>query len=287
MLTCITRGNPATTILVTSPGPMEGKTTLVDNLGMAMAESGQRTIIVNADLRKHTPHLTFSKNGDGEGLMEVLMGTAALSGCVRATNIPGLDVLGSGRADGNASQLLSGRTFAGVLEQLKGHYECILIDSPPVTAFADAQILATLSDLTLFVLREGETSRILAQRARDALLAVGARVVGAVVNDVPPSGRGFGYYSGYDHYYSSVGSSGNGHESTTNGEGRAESPAAPPQESPSRVDAPLVYPIQQIESPGRRNGRNPCNGSQHEKRDADPGGTPHAGDGPSTPPPTE
>ena len=87
MLTCITRGNPATTILVTSPGPMEGKTTLVGNLGMAMAEAGQRTLIVNADLRKHTPHLALSKNGGGEGLIEVLMGTAALADCVRTTKI--------------------------------------------------------------------------------------------------------------------------------------------------------------------------------------------------------
>ena len=177
-----------------------------------------------------------------------------------------------------------------MLEQLKGHYERILIDSPPATSFADAQILATLSDLTLFVLREGETPRILAQRARDSLLAVGARVVGAVVNDVPRNGRGFSYYSGYGYYYSNsnFGSNGNGHESTMNGESRmnggsAESPAAAPKETSGRADAPLTHPIHQIDSPERQNGRKLRNGSKREQRD----GTPHPGDGPSTPPPTE
>ncbi len=209
-LLCGVHGGQATRILVTSPGSLEGKTTLVSNLGITLAEAGQRTIIVDADLRKLTPHNVFSMNGHGKGLVDVLTGGAVLQDAVQSTEIHGLDVLASGAHTSNPSELLNSRAFASVLEQLKGRYDRILIDSPPAGVVTDAQILAIACDATLLVLRAEESSRLSTQRAREALLAVGARVAGAVVNDVPRRNSRYGYYSGYGHYYSHHGS--NGHK---------------------------------------------------------------------------
>jgi capsular exopolysaccharide synthesis family protein len=174
----------AVTILVTSPGPLEGKTTLVSNLATAMAYAGQRTLIVDADLRKPTQHRVFAANERGLGLADVLAGRASLDEAIRPTEVERLDVLPGGHDVANPSEMLSSPRFAESLDQLTHRYDRILVDSPPVGIVTDAQILATLCDLTLLVLRAEKTSRLLTQRARDALSTVGATVVGAVVNGV-------------------------------------------------------------------------------------------------------
>jgi capsular exopolysaccharide synthesis family protein len=202
------RRDQAAAILVTSPGPQEGKTLLVSNLAMALAQAGQRTLIVDADLRKPTKQRVFTMEGHGKGLVDVLAGTATLKEAIRPAETPGLDVLESGQSTSNPSELLSSQAFARLLEQLKGQYDHILIDSPPVGVVTDAQILATVCDSTLLVLRADESSRVLTQRAREALLAVGARVAGVVVNDVSKRNTRYSYYSGYGHYHSHNGSNG-------------------------------------------------------------------------------
>lgn len=209
-LLCGVHGGQATTILVTSPGPLEGKTTLVSNLGITLAEAGQKTIIVDANLRKLTPHRVFSKNGHNKGLVDVLTGGAVLREAVQSTEIHGLDAMASGPHTSNPSELLNSQAFTNVLDQLKGQYDRILIDSPPVGLVTDAQILAIACDATLLVLRAEESTRLFTQRAREALLAVGARIAGAVVNDVSKRDSRYGYYSGYGYYYSHHGS--NGHK---------------------------------------------------------------------------
>jgi capsular exopolysaccharide synthesis family protein len=173
---------------------------------MAMAQVGQKTLIVDADLRKPIKQRVFTMNSHGIGLVDVLAGTTGLRGAIRPTEIDGLDVLEGGQSTSNPSELLNGPAFAVVLEQLKREYDRILIDSPPVGLVTDAQILAALCDSTLLVLRAEESSRILTQRARDALLAVGARVEGVVVNDVSRRNSRYGYYSGYGYYQSHHGS---------------------------------------------------------------------------------
>jgi len=190
------------TLLVTSPGPLEGKTTLVSNLGIAMARAGQKTLIVDADLRKPMQHRVFSRKGHSRGLVDVLAGTATLEEAIRPTEVQGLDVLESGQIAPNPSELLGGDAFWAIFEQLKGRYDRILVDSPPVGIVADAQILAARCGLTLLVLRAQKSSRLVTQRARDALSTVSARVVGAVVNDVPRGDTRYSHYgSGAYSYY--------------------------------------------------------------------------------------
>ncbi|MEN6426566.1 MAG: polysaccharide biosynthesis tyrosine autokinase [Phycisphaerales bacterium] len=194
----------AKTLLVTSPGPLEGKTTLVSNLGVAMARAGQKTLIIDADLRKPMQHRVFSKKGHGKGLVDVLAGTAVLEEAVRPTDVEGLDVLESGPIVPNPSELLGSDAFWTVFERLKGRYDRILVDSPPVGIVADAQILAARCGLTLLVLRAQRSSRLTTQRARDALSTVSARVVGAVVNDVPRGDTRYSHYGSgaYSYYHS-------------------------------------------------------------------------------------
>ncbi|HNS21392.1 MAG TPA: polysaccharide biosynthesis tyrosine autokinase [Sedimentisphaerales bacterium] len=223
----------AKTLLVTSPGPLEGKTTLVSNLGIAMARAGQKTLIVDADLRKPTQHRVFAKKGHTKGLVDVLTGTATLDEAIRPTEVPGLDVLECGTIVANPSELLGSDLFWAVFEQLKGRYDRVLVDSPPVGVVADAQILAARCGLTLLVLRAQKSSRLITQRARDALLTVSARVVGAVVNDVRKgdsrySHYGYGAYNYYHH---------NGHDGDGRRAARKELPSAA---GPQADDGPPV-----------------------------------------------
>lgn len=192
------------TLLVTSPGPLEGKTTLVSNLGVAMAHAGQRTLIIDADLRKPMQHRVFARGGRGKGVIDVLSGAMTLDEAIRHTEIEGLDVLESGQPVPNPSELLSSDAFAALLEQVKGRYDRILVDSPPVGVVADAQILAARCGLTLLVLRAQRSSRINTQRARDALSTVSAKVVGAVVNDVHKRDTRYSHYGygAYSYYHS-------------------------------------------------------------------------------------
>lgn len=198
------------TILVTSPGPLEGKTTVVNSLGVAMAQAGQKTLIVDADLRKPMHRRLLLGNGQNPGLADVLTGTATLDEAIRPTETKGLNVLVSGQSPPNPAELLNGRALATILEQLQGRYDRILVDSPSVAMVTDAQILATLCGSTLLVLRAERSSRILTQRARDALLAVGVRVAGAIVTDVSPKTSRYNCYSGYGYYRPRHGS--NGHK---------------------------------------------------------------------------
>lgn len=200
----------ATTILVTSPGTLEGKTTLVSNLGIVMAQAGQRTLIVDADLRKPMQHRVFAKNGHDQGLTDVLGGKVTREEAIRSTEVDGLDVLESGRHVSNPSELLNSKGFATLLEQLKGNYDRILVDSPPVGLVTDAQILAAHIDLTLVVLRAGRTTRIVTQQARDALLSVGARLAGAVVNDVSKRNKRYSHYGVYGYHDGYHGSNSHG-----------------------------------------------------------------------------
>ncbi len=190
----------ARTVLVTSPAPLEGKTTLVTNLGIAMARAGQKTLILDADLRRPMQHRAFAMNGHKIGLADVLNGTAALEQAIRHTVIPGLDVLASKEAVENPSELLSSSLFAGLLEGITRKYDRVLVDSPPIGIAADAQVLAALCDLTLLVLRADHSTRGITQHARDLLLTVGARVAGVVVNDVSAKDSRYTSYSTYGPY---------------------------------------------------------------------------------------
>lgn len=191
----------ARSILVTSPAPDDGKTTMVSNLAIAMAQAGQKTLIVDADFRKPMQHNVFSFANDTEkGLSSVLAGQVSLDEAIRHCPTEGLDLLTSGPDVPNPSELLNSEAFANLLKELTHRYDRIVVDSPPVTPVADSQILAAICDATILVLRAEKSTKKASQQARDALVGVGAHVLGAVVNDVSPRHSRYGYYSHYGYY---------------------------------------------------------------------------------------
>jgi capsular exopolysaccharide synthesis family protein len=190
----------AKTILITSPDAGDGKSTLASNLAIAMAQAGQKTLILDADFRKPVQHNIFDFE-NGRGLSSVLAGTITLDEAIQAGPVEGLDILSCGPEVPNPSEILNSDAFAEILKgELTKRYDRIIVDSPPVGTVADSQILSAGCDITLLVLRAEKSTRKHSQQARDVLQSVGGRLLGAVVNDVPRRHGRYGYYSGYGYY---------------------------------------------------------------------------------------
>lgn len=188
------------TILVTSPAAGEGKSTICSNLAVTFAQQHLRVVLVDGDLRRARLHNVFDVPRL-PGIPEVLSATAELDDALRATSVENLWVLPAGRLVPNASELLGSSAMEELLESLAGRFDMVIVDTPPVLAAADAEILAVQTDAVVVVVRAGQTDRHSAQYAVQQLRAIGARVVGAVLNDpdeqVPAYGRYVYYYEGY------------------------------------------------------------------------------------------
>ena len=179
---------------------------MTSNLAIAMAQSGQKTIIIDADFRKPMQHNIFQVNHQDIGLSSILAGMVSTQDAIKQTEIENLDLLTCGPKVPNPSEMLNSESFSKLLEYLSEIYDRIIIDSPPVMPVTDAQIIAAICDITLLVLRAEKSTRKISLQARDGLLSVGAHLLGAVVNDVS-KGHRYGYYSGYGHYYGTYGTS--------------------------------------------------------------------------------
>ncbi len=192
-------------LVITSPGAGDGKSTLVSNLGIAMALAGQKTVILDADLRKPTQHMVFEVDPRGRSLEDVLDGNVQLGQAIWPTQVKGLSVLVCHGRSANPAETLTSPRFNKLLQVLKENFDRVLIDAPPVNVVTDAQILAAASDGTIILLKADKTTRKMAQRAIVALRSVGARIMGAVVNQVSKNDDRYGcsYYGRYKHGYGS------------------------------------------------------------------------------------
>ena len=200
------------TLVLTSPGPADGKSTTVANLAITFAQQGQRTLLIDADLRRAVLDKTFNVPRS-PGLTEVIVGSATLADAVNETQVPNLFVLGSGQFPPNPSELLGSTAMRDILAEAKASFDIVLFDSPPLLAVTDAAVLSTMVDGAILVIRMGSTAREAARRALSQLRAVHARVLGSLLNDVSAKSGGYGGY-GYT-YYAYYGSEANG-----NGTGR-------------------------------------------------------------------
>ncbi len=185
-------------ILITSPMSGEGKSTLVSNLAILMAQAGQRVLVVDADLRWPRQHEIFQVSND-LGLAGVLLGLGDLGQAICRSANGGPDVLPAGHLDGNPSEILNTLTFLKLMSGLGDSYDTVLVDSPPVMLATDSLVLAAVCDGTILVLRSGRSNRDMAHHSIEGLLGVGARVLGAVVNGLRKPKKHQTYYSGY--YY--------------------------------------------------------------------------------------
>lgn len=191
------RDREARTVLVTSPERGDGKTTCTSNFAISVAQMGKRVLLVDADLRAPMQDLIFGINGR-VGLANVLQGKETLESAVRHTGIENLDLLPAGVAARNPSELLNSQKFIDVLESAVEKYDVVVIDSPPLLAVTDARIIAASADATLLVLRAGKSNRKLGEMSVDGLVSVGAKLLGAVVNDIER--RSYRYYGSYGRY---------------------------------------------------------------------------------------
>ncbi len=191
----------ARTILVTSPAAGDGKSTVVSNLAIALAQAGLKTIVLDADFRKPTQHILFGADADQQGLVAALSGKATLAQAIQATEVQGLSLLSCGSGIPHPAEMLSSPAFVQVLRRLAQVYDRIILDAPPVMAVTDARVLGAYCDSTVLVLRADRSRRHICQRAIDALEATGTHLLGAVVNGVGRKGERFGYYGEYEHYY--------------------------------------------------------------------------------------
>jgi capsular exopolysaccharide synthesis family protein len=183
------------TLLVTSPIAGDGKSTVVSNLAIVLAQAGKRVLVIDADFRAPMQHRLFNVS-DLVGFASVLGGSDTIDQAVQHTSIANLDLLPCGPIPSNPAEMLNDPTFGEHLNDLADKYDLVLLDSPPVTAVADARILAASVDASMLVVRPQSSTRKQTQAARDGLGSVGARLIGVAVNAVQ-QGSAFGGASGY------------------------------------------------------------------------------------------
>jgi polysaccharide biosynthesis transport protein len=194
---------PPKVILVTSPCPGEGKTVTTLNLGIALAQSGKRVLVIDGDLRKGRCHQLLHRRNQ-EGLANVLAGQVEVNQSIQETSVKDFYLLPRGTLPPNPADLLMSQRMCELLNELRASFDMIVIDSPPLIAVSDAAVLATLSDGVTLVFNGQKTSTQSARRALDVLDKVGARILGVILNGIDilhnPD------YVDYRSYYSSYSS---------------------------------------------------------------------------------
>jgi capsular exopolysaccharide synthesis family protein len=206
------------TMLVTSPTPGDGKSTVASNLAIALSQAGHRTLLIDADMRRPTQHRAFEMEPE-TGLSTVLAGACCLEDAAVETGIEGLTLLPAGPIPHNPSEMLSNIRFEEFLQVASETFDRVVIDSPPVLPVADAKVIGASVDAVMLVVRIDKSDRKASAVALDGLHSVGANVFGWVANDMSAS-RQMGYGGYYGKYY------GNGQPPTGSESGRKLGPAA-------------------------------------------------------------
>lgn len=183
------------TIIVTSAGPGEGKSTTTANLAVVFAQQGKRVLLIDADLRKPTVHYTFRLENH-IGLSNVLTRQSTLEEAMQVTSQDKLWVLSSGPIPPNPSELLGSKGMISLIELAKNEFDVIIFDSPPVLAVTDSQILANYTDGVVLVVSSGKTETDAAKRAKDLLVSAKAKILGVVLNNKKQLESNYYYYYG-------------------------------------------------------------------------------------------
>jgi capsular exopolysaccharide synthesis family protein len=190
---------PPKVILLSSPAPDEGKTVSTLNLGIALAQSGKKILVIDGDLRKGRCHQLVNLRNHA-GLSNVLTGQADLTQCIQPTAIQSLYLLSRGAWAPNPADLLMSQKMRDVLSELRAQFDFIVIDSPPIIAVSDPAVLSTLSDGVVLVFHGQKTTTPSARRALERLDRIGAPVLGVILNGVDIRHPD---YVDYRSYYSS------------------------------------------------------------------------------------
>ncbi|WP_411169799.1 CpsD/CapB family tyrosine-protein kinase [Clostridium sp. MB05] len=181
-------------IMVTSSEPGEGKSTTSGNLALCLAQGDKKVILIDCDLRKPSIHKKF-RISNIIGLSDVIIGKEDLTTAMHRYN-KNLVILTSGKIPPNPSEMLSSKSMTNLIENLKENFDYIILDTPPVQAVTDSQILSTKADGTILVVRAEKTKKDSVQNAVSLLKKVNAHVIGTVLNGVDNSRNKYYYYYG-------------------------------------------------------------------------------------------
>lgn len=197
-------GHAPRTLLITSSQPAEGKTTTSVNTAISLAQTGAAVLLIDADLRRPRVHRIFNLKNNA-GLSNYLAGEADLASLIQVA-MPNLYVLPVGPLPPNPAELLGSAKMKQMIETLSANFDHIVIDSPPVSSFADSLILSALVEGVIIVVKAGVTPREMAQRTKAHLQSVGAKILGVVVNHIKLQPHDY-YYSStyYSRYYYGAG----------------------------------------------------------------------------------
>ena len=190
---------PVKVLLITSPVPADGKSFIAANLAISLAQAGNSVVLIDADLRKPVQHRLFDLP-NRIGLTSVILNLEGSRSALQHTSVSGLQVLPSGPHVPNPTELLASNKVRQFIGLLGSKVDVVIIDSPPVLAFADAAVLSTLADGAMLVVGCGTTRRTAAAQAGERITSVGAKLLGVVLNRIGPDNDGYHVYYGYYHY---------------------------------------------------------------------------------------
>ena len=181
-------------LTISSPGAGDGKSLVSTNLALSFAEAGYRTILVDGDTRRGELHRTFAAERR-PGLLDHLAGSAGSNQIIRSTSHENLTLIPCGSRKQSGPELLGSARMSALMADLRGRYDVIVVDSPPLGAGIDPFVLGTLSGSLMLVLRAGETDREMAESRLKIIDRLPIRLLGAVLNDIRAGGGTYKYYS--------------------------------------------------------------------------------------------
>ncbi|UCD90510.1 MAG: polysaccharide biosynthesis tyrosine autokinase [Desulfobacterales bacterium] len=187
-------------IMMTSSGPLEGKTVSSSNMAVVMAKSESKVLLMDCDMRRPRVHKLFSIDRE-IGLSSILAGTSNIKGAIVPSPVKGLDILPVGPIPPNPSEILGSKRMRQFINALRKKYARIIIDSPPVSSITDAAVLARMVDSVMLVIRAGETPRPVIEYSLEQLKTVNANIMGAILNAVSVGWDSYYYYHYYYDYY--------------------------------------------------------------------------------------
>jgi polysaccharide biosynthesis transport protein len=220
------------TIVVVSAGAGEGKSTTAFNLATIFAQNGSRVLVVDSDLRRPTLHKMIEVT-NSLGLTNYLLKQNTLDEVIQTTKVPTLHLMASGKLPSSSIGILSSAQMKSLITELKGRYDFVIFDSPPIMGVSDASILASEVDMTLQVIQYRRYPQPMNIRAKQMIEKVGGNLLGIVLNNINMSqDESYYYYSGYyhDYYYSKNADS----EPVGTGAGASKGDAAKPDSIKSK-----------------------------------------------------
>jgi capsular exopolysaccharide synthesis family protein len=211
----------ANTVTLISGGPGEGKSTTLNNLAFTCAKGGYNVLVVDADLRRPSQHTIFDVPNTF-GLTDYLQGKADLEEVVKTTRIDNLSFIPSGQLPSESVGILNSQRMMELMRKLKTQYDLVFFDSPPILGVSDGSVLASEVDMTIMVVQHRRFPRAMLQRVKQAVMNVGGRLIGVVLNNVDARhDEGYSYYNNYNDYYAPR------PQAATTPEGNRPAPPAP------------------------------------------------------------